>query len=64
MIDTIYGFQKCLVCDNGKPIYSPYGGRGIFICDDCIKYLHERKMSHKSNWIAGSKGGEPNCRRG
>lgn len=60
---TVYGFQKCLFCSNGRALYSEHVVLGIFICDDCKKIISERKESHKSSWIPNSKGGEPNCRR-
>ena len=65
MVDdrTVYGFQKCLFCDNRKPLYSDTIVTTIFICDDCRRHLQERNQSHKSSWIPNSKGGEPNCRR-
>lgn len=52
---VIYGIA-CQTCGTTMSLH-----RGRFpICDDCKKYLHERKLSHKSNWIADSKGGEQN----
>lgn len=53
--------RRCIVCAGLVRIFSP--SDPTCICVDCRKFLNERKKSHKSNWIADYKGGEPNCRR-
>lgn len=49
----------CAVCRNGFPIVHPHP---FPICPDCLRVLKERVEDSKSNWHAGSAGGEPNHR--
>ena len=51
----------CAIC-GGSVLLRSYTDPAT-ICEGCRKFLLERALSHKSNWIPGSKGGEPNCRR-
>lgn len=54
--------RKCIICSSEIILR---GCHDItMVCKDCCKMMYELKQTRKSNWIADSKGGEPNCRRG
>ena len=49
----------CAVCRTGFPPMSPHP---FPVCPDCLKQLRNMVEDSKSNWVANSKGGEPNHR--
>jgi len=53
--------RMCIVCKKGFNLYNELDRR--LICDDCCRAVVELNQNSKRNWVAGSKGGEPNCRR-
>jgi len=51
--------RHCIVCGEGFDIM----GHGDYrtICPSCCKAIKSLKVNCKINWVANSKGGEPNC---
>lgn len=53
--------RDCIVCGEGFDINGTGDNRTI--CPECCEAIKGIKENSKRNWVAGSKGGEPNCRK-